>query len=99
MPEIRIFTNGDGCWPDLEGMAERLADGRVIHSTDAAIQLARLPGGMKSGASSVTVRIDLPDGRVALIETSLAALKAGVGALVAADEHDAALARGKGPTP
>lgn len=35
-----------------------------------------LEGGMKSGAFSVGLRLDLPDGRVVVAETSWAALKA-----------------------
>jgi ABC-type uncharacterized transport system permease subunit len=38
----------------------------------APIEVALLRGGMQSGAPSVTLRLDLPDGRVVLTETSLA---------------------------
>lgn len=61
---------------------------------------ARLPGGMKSGASSVTIRVDLPDGRVVLVETSLKMLGTVARAFEAADAGDAeraaASAKGQG---
>ena len=40
------------------------------------MSVARLAKGMSSGKSSVTFRIDLPDGRTVLGETSLALFQA-----------------------
>lgn len=55
----------DGCWPDLK-------DKKVFHvSNDEFIQYARLTKGMTSGESSVAIRVDLDDGRVVMIETSM----------------------------
>jgi hypothetical protein len=71
MPVITIHLDGDGCWPDL-------LDGReVIHLGNDAppIGLALLEGGMLSGRPSVTIRVDLPDGRSVLAETSLGLLE------------------------
>lgn len=79
MPRIDVIGNGDGCWPDL---AEKLANGRVIElmGKDAPpIGMALLKHGMTSGRASVTIRIELPDGRSLLTETSLALLKQAVG--------------------
>lgn len=72
MPILTIHTQGDGAWPDLESLARQ---GKLLEAmgTDApAIEVALLRGGMQSGAASVTFRINLPDGRVVLTETSLA---------------------------
>jgi hypothetical protein len=74
MPILRIHLNGDGVWPDLPQLA---LDGKLLQAmgSDApAIEMALLRGGMVSGAPSVTFRINLPDGRVVLTETSLAVL-------------------------
>lgn len=54
-------------WPEL-------ADRNVIHldgNTSPPLMVAPLKGGMSSGAPSVAFRIDLPDGRHVLAETSL----------------------------
>ncbi len=66
MPAISVILQGDGAWPDVIGK-------EVIHLGNNAppIQVAALPGGMQSGLPSVTIRIDLPDGKVVLAETSL----------------------------
>lgn len=68
MPHITLCLReaGDGAWPDLK---EKLEAGAVIHTTSA--QVAALPGGMQSGATSVTFRFDLADGQVVICETSL----------------------------
>ena len=49
----------------------------VIHLGNGAppIGIAALPGGMASGRTSLTIRIDLPNGDVVLAETSLALLQ------------------------
>lgn len=81
-----LHTNGDNCWPEL---LEKIERNEVVQADPAALQFARLPGGMKSGASSVTIRVDLPDGRVVLVETSLKMLVAVARAFEAADAGDA----------
>jgi hypothetical protein len=57
------LTFEDPAWPDLQ---ER----EIIHTTD--VHVAGLEGGMGSGAPSIALRIDLPDGRSVVAETSLA---------------------------
>lgn len=71
MPAMTINLDGDKCWPDLEG---KVGTDQVIHLGNDAppIGLAVLPGGMSSGKPSVMFRIDLPDGRALLAETSMA---------------------------
>ena len=71
MVALTIILQGDNAWPDL---AQRIVAGQVIHlgNNAPAIQVAALPGGMTNGGTSIMLRIDLPDGRVVLAETSLA---------------------------
>lgn len=72
MASLTMIMNGDGCWPDLVGEPNKLSD-KVIHLGNDAkpIQVALLDDGMQSGRPSVTIRLDLPDGKVVLAETSL----------------------------
>ncbi len=58
-----VMGDGDGCWPDLK-------DKEIIHVTNG-LHVAGLAKGMESGKPSVAFRIDLPDGRVVVAETSL----------------------------
>lgn len=67
MVELEIIVGGDGCWPDL---IEKLERGQLIHVT-TGMQVASLEKGMTSGKPSVSIRIDLPDGRTIVSETSL----------------------------
>lgn len=65
MPALHIHLDGEGAWPDLAGRDD------VIHLADAArFEMGGLAGGMQSGAASVAFRLDLPDGRVVVAETS-----------------------------
>ena len=67
MPVIKVILEGDGALADMVG---READ--VIFLT-APFTVAALAAGMQSGAPSLAIRIDLPDGRVVFQETSLGA--------------------------
>ncbi len=66
-PVLTVRLTGDGAWPDL-------LDKTVHHLGNDAppIQVSALADGMASGAPSVAIRIDLPNGEVVLAETSLA---------------------------
>lgn len=78
MPALSIVLQ-EPAWPEL---ASREAD--IIHiSNDAVAAITGLAGGMKSGQASVTLRLDLPDGKVVLYETSLALFLAAAAALKA----------------
>lgn len=70
MLAISLKLAGDGAYPDL---AEKMATGQVIHLANDAppIGITALAGGMVSGRTSVMLRLDLPDGRTVLAETSL----------------------------
>lgn len=54
-------------WPEL---ATRQAD--LIYLQNSHLQLALVRGGTRSGKDTVIMRIDLPQGRVLLFETTLA---------------------------
>jgi hypothetical protein len=51
-------------WPDL--------DRKNVTHVQATLDVVALAGGMTSGKPSVCIRLDLPDGRVVLAETSAA---------------------------
>ena len=82
MPKVVIIPAGDGCWPDL---VEKRKNGEVLDAMGEAarISFAGLHGGMASGRASVSMRIDLPDGRAVLTETSLRLFKAAATAFAA----------------
>lgn len=61
--DVTIVRQGEPPWSDIDPE-------RLIHQTD--LRVAILEGGMASGAPSVALRFDLPDGEVLIAETSLA---------------------------
>lgn len=69
MPRMQIILDGDNCWPDLVAVNDA---GKLEWHQDAPVQVALLKNGMTSGAASVSIRVDLPDGRVFAFETSAA---------------------------
>jgi hypothetical protein len=62
---MTVDMNGDGAWPDLVGKP-------VVHLGNNAppIQIAVLGRGMRGGKPSISLRLDLPDGKVVVAETS-----------------------------
>ena len=67
MPSLKLLLRPDEIiWPELIG-----AD--IIHYGHDAppIQIAALKEGMQGGKTSLMIRLDLPDGRFAMVETSL----------------------------
>lgn len=65
MPVINLKLNGENAWPDLQGKS-------IIHMGQGApaIEMALLDNGMESGAPSLAMRFDLPDGKALIVETS-----------------------------
>jgi hypothetical protein len=53
-------------WPDL-------LEKEVIYLGNEAspIEMVAMSGGMASGRTSISLRLDLPDGRVVIVETAL----------------------------
>ncbi len=74
MTSIDIKMDGDGCWPDLK---EKHAAGQVEwHASLASVSL--LPDGEVTDLTGksrrvpiVTLRIEMPDGKVALAQVKL----------------------------
>jgi hypothetical protein len=64
MTMIHLLLEGDGAFRDLQGKEDQ-----VIHLT-APFTVAALDRGTTGGNPSVMIRIDLPDGRVVLQETT-----------------------------
>lgn len=65
MPNMKIILNVD------DAPARDLDPAKIIHVTET-VTVIRIPRGMQSGKSSVMLRLDLPDGRTVLAETSMA---------------------------
>jgi hypothetical protein len=65
-PYIELKLDGEGAWPDL---VEKREHGELIHV--GGFELGALEAGMESGRPSIAIRIDLPDGRVVIAESSL----------------------------
>lgn len=70
MLAIDLKLDGDGAYADLD---EKMGTGQLIHLGNGArpIGITALKDGMASGRPSVMLRLDLPDGRAVLAETSL----------------------------
>lgn len=79
MPSLRVLTDGVGAWPDAK---------KAMWLDDSRIQIAALPQGMASGRASVAIRVDLPNGRAVIIQTSLRAFHAAHNVLVAKHGED-----------
>ncbi len=64
-PIIDIKLHGDNAWPDLQD--------KGVTDAGSVIRLACLPGGMASGRTSITLRVDTPDGNAVIVQTSVRA--------------------------
>ena len=62
MTHLHVILDGDNAWPDMQ-------EKELVEAE--SISVALLEGGMASGAASVAIRFDLPDGSVTLGQTSL----------------------------
>lgn len=67
MPVLKVLLD-EPAWPDLAEHPERLI---WLSNDEPPIQIGALEAGMTSGRPSVAIRIDLPDGRIVVAETSL----------------------------
>jgi hypothetical protein len=69
MPNLRILLDvEDQPWTDLKDNPKLEA---YMGENVCSISIGGLPRGMVSGLASVAIRLDLPDGRVILTETSM----------------------------
>jgi hypothetical protein len=73
--DLRVILNGKTAWPDLGAK-------KVVRVT-RGVQLAGLPERRANEGPAVAMRIELPDGQIVLMETSLRLLYTAVQALVA----------------
>ena len=80
---LRIVLDGEGSWPDL---LELDTAGKLAWLTNAPLSISRLPEGMVGGRSSVAIRIDLPDGRTVVAETTMRLFLGCADAFKAAEE-------------
>ena len=80
MPIINVVFGTEPVWPEL---AAKYDAGEVYWLGEGApmIQIAGLEGGMKSGKPSLVIRLELPDGKVVMAETSWALFDAAHAAL------------------
>jgi hypothetical protein len=79
MPDIHLVLEpAEDHWSDL-------LEKEVIYlgNEDPPIGLVSMPGGTTLGKTSVSMRLDLPDGRVVVVETTLAELARAVQAIQA----------------
>ena len=79
MPVLSIRLDGDKAWSDLmdnKNVIDAMGD-------DASVEIVALPGGMRSGNTSVAFRVDAPTGQIVIFETSLLLLKTAVNAFIA----------------
>jgi hypothetical protein len=74
MPAFQIDLDGQNAWPDL-------ATREVVQG--AWTRLSALPAGMQSGALSIAIVVELPDGRPVCAETSWRLLHAACAAIAA----------------
>jgi hypothetical protein len=74
MPLVHVTLDGEHAWPDL-------ATRDLVRG--AWTRLTALPHGMTSGALSIAICVELPDGRAVVAETSWALLHAAVQAIAA----------------
>lgn len=65
---LKVILEGDGCWPEL---IEKFKKDKVIWLKDGNVSIAALSKGMTSGKPSISIRIDLPDGKIVVAETSM----------------------------
>ena len=78
MPTIHVILEPEEHWSDL-------LQKNVIYLGDEAppIEIVAMPGGMASGQTSISMRLDLPEGQVVVVETSLEQLARAVQAIQA----------------
>lgn len=77
MPMVSVKVDVTGPGGGLDAIAKLEREGRMsdlIHLNEP-FEIGGVPHGMASGRASVGMAFTLPDGKVLLVETSLASLK------------------------
>ena len=81
MIPLSIVLNGDNCWPELKERG--FVRGQLV-------AIARLPLGTNEGRSTVCIRVELPDGRTVLAETTLRLMQNAIRAFDVREEMESA---------
>lgn len=68
MPVLKVILE-EPTWPDLAEKRDQLS--WLNSNDDPPIQIGALERGTVGGRPSVAIRIDLPDGRIVVAETTL----------------------------
>lgn len=79
MIPLRVILDGDNWFPDL--VEKGFVRGELV-------AVARLPVSTSGGRSTVAFRIELPDGRTVLAETTLRLLQTAIKAIEAREEME-----------
>jgi hypothetical protein len=77
MPTIDLRLDKDGCWPDIGAKHQA----GLLRTSEDPIGMALLSDGTELGRPSVSIRIDLPDGQLVMVQTSLKVLALAVRAM------------------
>jgi hypothetical protein len=79
MPQLTIKLDGDGCWPDLNSKGW----------TELQLKaMAYLPKGTVGGMPTITMRLEDPQGKIFLAETTVNLLLTAAAAFRGKAEHD-----------
>lgn len=81
MTALDVKLDGDNCWPELK------EKGFIVGTL---VAVARLPVSTSGGRSTVAFRIELPDGRTVLAETTLRLIQTAIKAIEAREEMEQA---------
>lgn len=73
-----------------------IPDGATVHHVTAHLEAALVLGGMSSGKPSVMLRVPLPDGSFAVVETSFAILESLYRGMLGRIEYLASHTKGSG---
>lgn len=82
MTYLDVHIDGDGAWPDLidDQGNKNFTEGQLVG-------VARITNGTTGGSSSVTFRIELPDGRIILAQTTFSLIYQATNAFAIAESN------------
>lgn len=84
MIQVNLFLDGDGCWPDANPGNPKCE----WIDAPTSIGFARLPMGTQQGGSTVTIRVNRPDGTFVMTQTSMKAFLSVAQAFEAKEEME-----------
>ena len=65
--DVRLARINQAIWPEL---IEELGVGRLIELGPDALKIGIAEAGLDNGRAAVSIRVDLPDGRVAIVQNA-----------------------------